>query len=56
MLDEAEKNHHAQRRAMQQAMQEENLLLAKQKKDAELKYKHDALGYENGEVGFIGTN
>ena len=41
---------------MQKAMQEENLMRAKQKKDTENKYSGDALSYENGEVDYQLTN
>ena len=56
LLTNAEQDHHNRRRDMLKAMQEENLLLAKQKKDREAKAKNDASGYENGEVGYTNTN
>ena len=55
-LKEAQEAHHADRLAMQKAMNEENILRAKQKRDMEQKEKNDLLGMEQNELHYTLTD
>ena len=55
-MKQAQDDHDAQRKAMLKAMQEENLLLAKQKRNQDEKFRKDWNYQENHEVNYTLTH